>query len=195
MDRAELAESLTPVPKLAHDGPVQFHLVNLAGHGGYVGDIIVGVGIGTVKILMRPWGNAKSPGSANLIVNRLELQIVVEDLDSPVASVANVDVALCVGCDCMGEIELAPLRSFGPHRGDVPPVLVVFDDPRIAISIGDENVPGWVPRNIGRPVECIRLRRGLGSARRRRCYYPFNRFGPPAKKHYDSPLGIELDNH
>src|SRR5207247_7100364 len=115
--------------------------------------------------------------------------------DSPVASVSDVNVALCVGRDCVREIELASLRSFGPHRRDVSPVLVIFDNPRIAISIGDENVPGGVPRYIGRPVECIRLRRGLGSAGGRRWFYPFNRFGPPTQKHYASPSGIELDKH
>src|SRR5262249_19194110 len=150
---------------------------------------------GAVEILMGPRRNAKRPGSANLVIDRLELQIVVEDLDSAVTSVPNINVALRVGRDGVRKIELAPLRSLGANRRDVSPVLVVLDDPRIAISVGDENIPGGVPRDIGRPVECIRLRRRLRGARRRRRFYPFNRFGPPAQKHDDSPLGIELDNH
>src|SRR5580704_4586274 len=123
MHGAERAELLARVSKFADDGAIQLHFVNLARHRGHVGDVIVGIGIGAVQILMRARGNANRPGSANLVVDRLELEIVVEDLDSPVASVPNIDIALGVGGDRVRQIELALPRSFGTHRRDVSPFL------------------------------------------------------------------------
>src|SRR5262249_10233 len=140
----------------------------------------------------RSWGNTNRPRSANLVIDRLEFQIVVEDLDPPVAAISHVNVALRVRCNCVRQVELAALRTFGANRRDVPPLLVVLHDPRITVPVGDENVAGGVPCDVGRPVECIRLRWWLGSSRR---LYSLDRFGPSAEEHDYSPLGIELDHH
>ena len=56
---------------------------------------------------MRPRSNAKRPRGSDLVVNRFELQIVVEDLDAPVAAVSDVDIALGIG----GSLAAARLLS------------------------------------------------------------------------------------
>src|ERR1700694_4672638 len=105
---------------------------------------------------MRAGSDANGPGGAHLVIDRAQHQVAVEDLDSPVASVGDVDVAFGVGCDGMRCIELVGLISAGSNRFDKSPVLVVLDHSRIAVAVGDVDVSGRVPSDIGGPVENIR---------------------------------------
>src|ERR1017187_4710474 len=195
MDRAELAEFFSRFSKFAQNRPVQLHFVNLAGYRHGLGIVGVRVRVGTVKILMRSRGNAEGPRGADLVVDRLELQVVVENLNAAVAPVSHVDVALGVHRDRVRKVELAGRGTPRPHGFDESPVLVVLHDPGVAIAIGHEDISGGVPGHIGRPIEYIGLRRRHGSSRSRRCRCAFHGFRPPAKKHDDAPFGVELDHH
>src|SRR2546421_6043778 len=174
MRRAERAELFTRMSKLAEDGPVQLHFVNFTGHRRDVGEVTVRVGIGAIEILMRSRSNADRPRSANLIIDRFELQIIVKDLDSPVAPVSHVYVTFGVGRNRVGKVQLSGLRTFRSDGGDISSVLVILHYPRVTITIRDENISVAIPSHIGRSAEGVGLRRGLGSRRRRRGYYAFN---------------------
>src|SRR5213593_1946606 len=86
---------------------------------------------------------------------RLERAGVVEDLNPLVVLIGDEHVALRVDRDRVRDVELARLQSSRPPRRDEPAVLVELRDSRVAVPIGDEDVSGYVPRHIARPVEVV----------------------------------------
>src|SRR6266852_1683449 len=114
---------------------------------------------------MRAGRDANGPGGAHLVIDRAQHQIAVEDLDSPVAPVGNIDVALGVGCDGVRRVELIGLISAGSNRLNESPVLVVLDHSRIAVAVGDVDISSGVPSDIGGPVEDVRPGWRRGSSR------------------------------
>src|SRR5271167_3135382 len=100
---------------------------------------------------MRPGRNADRPGSTHIQVRFLELAAVIENLNSPVAPVANVDIALRVGREGVRRIELSGLGASRSPGLDEHTVLVELRDARVAIAIRNENVACGIPRHVGWP--------------------------------------------
>src|ERR1035438_4339194 len=104
---------------------------------------------------MRSWGNANGPRGADLVIDRLELQVVVEDLYPAIAAVPDVDIAFGVRRDRVRCIKLAGPGAPRSHGDDESSVLVILHNPRVAIAIGDEDIAGCIPSHIGRPIEAV----------------------------------------
>src|ERR1700693_3305063 len=113
---------------------------------------------------MRARRDANGPRSADLVIDRAQHQVAVEDLDPPVAAVGDINIALSVGRDRVRRVELIRLISARPNRFDESPVLVVLDSPGVAIAVGDIDIPGRVPSHIGWSIEYVRSRFWRGSA-------------------------------
>src|SRR3954470_15536285 len=105
---------------------------------------------------MRPGRYADRPRIADLVVDGLEVEIVVPDLDARIAPVADVDVALRIGGDRVRQPKLALPGPLLPRRLEEAAILVVLDDPIVAIPVRHEDVSVLVPGDVGRPVERIR---------------------------------------
>src|SRR5438128_253441 len=105
-----------------------------------------------------------SPRVADVVIDRLEVQVVVENLNTSVVPVCNVDIAFGISRDRVRLVELTGFRSWyvTTYILDEFTVLVVLHDSRIAIAVGDENVSGRVEGHVGRPIEGVRFRRGYG---------------------------------
>src|SRR5580692_3443661 len=103
-------------------------------------------------------GNTERPGSAYVVVNCFERQVVVEHFNTPVGAVRDVDVPFRIGGDRVREVQLTLARTFGADGGDEYAVLAVLDDAGVAVAVGYEDVPGGVPSHVGRPVEEVLLR-------------------------------------
>src|SRR3954454_16895438 len=80
MQAAELTQLLTRLAELAEYSPVQLHFVDFAGNAGQ--RVVVGIGesVRGVQELMRTRSDAEFPGRADIVVNSLELQVVIENL-------------------------------------------------------------------------------------------------------------------
>ena len=94
-------------------------------------------------------------GRAHVLDLGLERAVVVEHLNALVAHIGDVDVALGIDGDGVGNIELA---GFGTGRApglDELPVLVELGDAGVAVPVGDEDVAGSVPGHIGGLVEIV----------------------------------------
>src|SRR5467141_1574267 len=98
--------------------------------------------------------NADSPGSADVDIHGLEGSVVIEHLDSLVGSIADVHVALMIHLNRVNVFKLSrPVasRSKGLHKISV---FVEFHHSLIVVSVGDENISGRVPGNVGFTIEC-----------------------------------------
>ena len=168
--RAELAELLAGLAELADDRAVELHLVDLAGDVAILRQPVVGNRVRDEQILMRARRDADRPRVADVVVDRLDVQVVVEDLDARVAAIADVDVSLRIHRHRVRQVELPGLVAARARLLDEPAVLVELHDARVAVAVGDEDVAGRVPADVGRPAEHIVLRR-----RRRRCRQPARR--------------------
>ena len=143
---------------------------------------------------MRPRRDAHGPRIADVVVDRLHVQIVVEHLHASVAAVADVDVAVRVHRHRVRQIQLPSLAAARAGLFDEAAVLVELHDARVAVAVGHEDVARCVPPDVGRPAEHVRFRR----RRRRawsRCDDAFDGFRPPAEHHHHAPFGVELDDH
>src|SRR5437879_7658045 len=69
MDRAKFLQLLARFAEFAQDGPVELQPVNFAAHLKCVRIVVVRVGVGTVKILMRSGSDAEGPRSADVVVH------------------------------------------------------------------------------------------------------------------------------
>ena len=58
-----------------------------------------------------------------------ELAFRIKDLDTPIASIRNIDVVLCIGSNAMGSIQLPGLIAGFPPGLDPVAVFVDFGDP------------------------------------------------------------------
>src|ERR1700720_3756180 len=143
---------------------------------------------------MRAGRDADGPGCADLVIYCAQNQVAIEYLNSPVAPVGHIDIALGVGGDRVRRVELIRLISARSNRFDESTILVVLDYPRVAIAIGDVDISGSVPGNISWPVENVRPRVWRWRAWWRRCLQAV-RFRPSAKQHQHFAFGVELDHH
>ena len=123
--------------ELANDASVQLHFVNLA-------VIKVGgpVGIGAVKILVRPRRDADGPRRANICILSFRVAIVIEHLKALIAPITHIDVTLCINRDRMGRIELSWLGSSRSPGLYELAVLIEFRYPRVPVSIRHKNIAG-----------------------------------------------------
>src|SRR6185295_11014240 len=96
MDAAEFLEPVTRFAELAENGSVELHLVDFARRSSLIEIVAGGEGVRRVEILMRTLRDANGPRRADVIVDRLLIEIVVEDDDARVAAIGNVDHALRV---------------------------------------------------------------------------------------------------
>src|SRR5579883_3094788 len=83
MDGAEFFQLFATRTEFPEDRAVEFHFVN----GGVIE--IAAVGIGAVKILMRPGGDTESPRRADIDVLSLEIAIGIEHLNALIAAVGD----------------------------------------------------------------------------------------------------------
>src|SRR5262245_42023225 len=132
----------------------RIHLEDLA----VVVDVLRRIRVGDVHHLPRSLGDADGARRADVEELRLEIAIGVEHLDAPVARVGNVDEALRVDRDAAW---LAELTVRGPGlapRSDELPVLVELRHAVVvAEPVGDVDIAGGIPRDIGRTVEHVLL--------------------------------------
>src|SRR5438093_8672323 len=82
--RAELFEQFARSPEFAKDLSVQLHFVNLA-----VIHVSGAVGIGAIEVLMGSRRDADGPRGADIGVLRLEVSVVIEDLQPPVPAISD----------------------------------------------------------------------------------------------------------
>src|SRR5580704_5602635 len=120
------------------------------------------VRVRAVEILMRPRRNADRPWSARIRILSLEVAVVVEYLNSLVPAIRHVHIALSVGRNRVRNIELAGIVPLGTPGLDEPSVLIELCDSRIAVAIGDENVPRAVPCDIRRLIKKVARRTRTG---------------------------------
>src|SRR5215472_15048499 len=104
MDHLEAAELLAGMAEAAEDRAVELHLVDLARDSPAAWTVAVRVGVGSEQILVRPLRDANRPADPDIVVDRLGLEVVVEDLVAEVAAVADIDVALRVGGDAVRQV-------------------------------------------------------------------------------------------
>src|SRR5689334_24591248 len=90
--RTELAELLARRPELAEDRPVELHLIDLAADGVHLRAVGIWVRVRAVEILVRTRRNTQSPRGADVIVDRLQGEVVVEHLDARVAAVPDIHI-------------------------------------------------------------------------------------------------------
>ena len=151
---------------------------------------------------MRPGRNAHRPGRAHIGVRVLNVPLLSNTCRrrfprSPTYTLPCASVAIeCGVLNCPGSV---PSRSPGLEEFAV---LVEFRDPRVAVAVGDENVPRRIPGHVGRPIEIIARCPAPGTprppapaARRRLGRRNIDRLRLPAQRHQDSPLRVELDDH
>src|SRR6266700_2591982 len=114
--------------------------------------------VAAVEILR---SNLNAPGRANAAIAGLEVQVGVIDLDSEVAAVAHVDVAVFVRGDAVRSAELVlaiAVRADGLLPGAV---FRDFDDARVAVAVAYEHVVVLIPGDVGFAVERAHVAGGI----------------------------------
>src|SRR3954452_22624034 len=106
-----------------------------------------------------------------------ELALGVEQLDAVVLAVAHVDPAVRVEDDGVRQVELAFALTLRPPLLEVAAVFRKPHDPRVAVTVGDEELARGGDRDVGRLVEPV------GACAR----HPL-----PAQGHQERPLVVEL---
>src|SRR5687768_1038463 len=86
-----------------------------------------------------------------------QLATRVENLNAVVLAVAHVDAILRVDRNRMRQTELARAVSLGTPRRYVVAGLVELDDAPVAVTVGDVSVALRVPRDVGWPIEGLRV--------------------------------------
>src|SRR5262249_10188397 len=109
-----------------------------------------------------PWSDEHVLGAAEVGPLAKELAVRVEDLDTVILAVADVDGAFGIDGHGVGRVELAgALASLAP----IKQVLAVgsdFDDARVAVAVGDiDGVTFGREGDIGRAVEGFGVGTGL----------------------------------
>src|ERR1700681_217912 len=99
VDRAELLRRVAGLAELPEDRAVELHLVDLAGGVPRRRRAAVGPRIGDEQVLMRPARDADRPRVADVVVDGLQVEVVVEDLNARVAAISDVHIALSVDRD------------------------------------------------------------------------------------------------
>src|SRR5262245_14315300 len=150
VDRSKLLDQFAGCSELAEDLAVERHLVDLA-----VVHRRGRIRIGREQVLLRARRDADRRWRTDVDILRLEIPVAVEDLNPIVASVADVDEALRIDRHRVRDIELAWRGAARSPGLDVLAVLVELGDARVAIAVGDVDVAGRIPGDIGRPIEVV----------------------------------------
>src|SRR5450759_1055494 len=86
-------------------------------------------------------------------IHGLEVSVVVEDRESLVCAVANINVTLMVYLYRVHVFELSRAAASRPKVLQELAVLIEFHNSFIVVSIGDENISRCIPGHIGFTVE------------------------------------------
>src|SRR4029079_7319166 len=157
---AELFRHLAGAAELADDLAGQPHLVDLA-----VLHALGLVRVGRVEVLRRAARYANRLRCADGGDLRLERPFAVEHLDALVAGVGDVEIARRIRGDAADVIEL-PLAGSGlsPRLHEVA-LLRELTDPMVGPeAVGDVDVAGAIPRDVGRPIEAVAVDSGARRA-------------------------------
>src|SRR6187200_1407809 len=98
------------------------------------------VRIGREQILVRPGRDANGPGRPEAFPLGFEVEIGIEDLNSIVTAIGDVDVSFCVRSDRVRSVELkriSPTAADGLHE---IAVLGEFDYASVVVSVSDEDL-------------------------------------------------------
>src|SRR3989442_3641189 len=192
VDDLEPAEFLARMAELTDDGPVQFQLGNLSSDVPRPRRIAIRVGVGCENVLMRALRNANRPTDAQVVVDLLRLEIVVEDLIPDVGAVGYPDIALPVVLKPVRQVELAGFFTgfLVARLRQEPAVLVELHYAVIAVSIGDENVALRIPGHVRRTTENVFLCGRVWTRRRRDGAQDRRR--PAAEHHKEFAFRAEL---
>src|SRR5216684_3328402 len=161
------------------NGPRRAGSHGAGGGGGLVANRGAGVGI---------YGNIDGDAA-------MEFSVGVEDLDTAVAAVRDVDIVLRVDRDAVRGVELAGLiAGFSPGLEPVA-VLVDFGDAGIDVAVADISVASRSPRDVGNLAEHA----VDGRQRRLDVFEGFGAFVGgfllASKDHDDAAFGIKFDDH
>ena len=156
--------------ELAQHGAVQLHLVDLAGLAPAAWRIAVGIGVGNEQILVCAFGNAVRPGGAHIGVGGLPFQVVVQHDIAVVAAVGDIDIALVIHLQAVGQIVfILPLADLlAAILRQVTAVAVILDDAVVAVAVGDKDVARRIPGDIGGAAQGVFLVRRIGALGRGR---------------------------
>src|SRR5439155_522983 len=151
VDRTEFLEQPSGTAEFAEDSSVRAHPIYLTRDI----NIVPRIGIGNIEDRIGSLGDTYRLCVAEVRKRSLEGAVVVKHLDSPVAAIAGVDVALRVHRNTQNIGELArSCASFAPGLHEFA-VLIELGDARVAGAISDKDIACRVPRHIGGPVEEI----------------------------------------
>src|SRR3989442_14511527 len=106
VDDLEPAVFLARMAELTNDRPIQLQLVDLPSDVPRARRIAIRVGVGGEHVLMRALRNANGPTDAEVVIDLLRLEVVVEDLIPDVGAVGYPDVALPVDLKPMRQVKL-----------------------------------------------------------------------------------------
>src|ERR1700682_2282330 len=140
---------------------------------------------------MRPWSCAQGPRSTDSGPLLQEVPFGIENLNTLVLTVSDVDQALGIADDCVRGVEFA--RSSPALTPSLEPVaiLIVLDHARVSVTITDVKIAMGPESDVRRAVE-LPFRQGrtffAGGGR-------LNGFSLSAKQHDHASFRIELDDH
>src|ERR1700722_10218913 len=149
-----------------------------------------------------------------------EVAIAVKDLNSLVCRVRHIDIALRIHGDSVNRVELArAVSSRSPGLNELS-ILIKLGGSRIAKTVGNIDVPGGIPRDVGGALENIALCAGSRNRALRRWVFAATsgrgscagaslrasrtvqrhsrnplRLSLPSEQHLHLSIGIELDHH
>src|SRR2546428_7945963 len=93
-------------------------------------------------------GEAERPGRGRQVPNRFPIALRVENLDTAVAAVGDVDYVVIVHHKTVGGVEVARLATtLTPGVNEVA-IFIELGNPRIAVSVGDEHAAILAPADI-----------------------------------------------
>src|SRR5687767_15151990 len=154
----ELLRQLAGRTELADDLAIELHLVDRR-----VLHAVFVAGVGDVEVLRRSAGHAHGERRADVAELRLERAFRVEHLDSLVAGVGDVDVALRIDGNRFHAVELALAGARRSPVLDEASVLVQLGHAVVrAHAVGDVDVAGAIPGDIRGAVEARSRNPGSG---------------------------------
>jgi hypothetical protein len=124
----------------AENRPIELEFIDFPSREFSASVAFVGIGR-AVQILMPPLRDTNCPRRSRPIVGSEQAQVVVEDLNSRIAAVADIDVAVRVCRERMRRNEPSGPCAPSPGRGKESTAAIVFDDPRLVTVIDDKQIP------------------------------------------------------